>query len=103
MIRTLLLRGLVVAGALLLGLTGPVRAQGNKVSRDQAAAVNTELAIAYTRENNLAGAREKTDKALAQTPPPAKAQTAAGFIYDRPGDARKASPHYDQAVKLGKD
>src|SRR5512144_1964598 len=103
MIRTLLLRGLVVAGALLLGLTGPVRAQDNKVSRDQAAAVNTELAIAYMRENNLAAAREKIDKALAQNPHTAKTQMAAGFIYDRLGDKRKASSHYDQAVKLGKD
>ena len=103
MTRTLLLRGLVIAGVLLLGLTGPVRAQDSKVSRDQAAAINTELAIAYMRENNLAAARDKIDKALQQNPRTAKTQMAAGFIYDRLGDKRKASAHYDQAVKLGKD
>jgi type IV pilus assembly protein PilF len=55
------------------------------------------------RENNLAAARDKIEKSLQQNPHTAKTQMAAGFIYDRLGDKRKANSHYEQAVKLGKD
>jgi type IV pilus assembly protein PilF len=81
-----------------------VRAEDSaKADKTQAAAINTELAIAYMRENNLAAARDKIDKALQQNPRTAKTQMAAGFIYDRLGDKRKASSYYEQAAKLGKD
>ena len=81
----------------------PAAAQSNKTDRGQAAAVNTELALAYMRDGNLAAAREKIEKALQQNPRTAKTQMAAGFIYDALKDVRKARNHYDQAVRLGKD
>jgi Tfp pilus assembly protein PilF len=37
---------------------------GSRKALEQAAEVNTELALAYMRENNLKAAREKIDKAL---------------------------------------
>jgi type IV pilus assembly protein PilF len=75
----------------------------SRKSREQAAAVNTELALAYMREGNLAAARDKIDKSLQQNARTAKTQMAAGFIYDRLGEKRKAKSHYEQAVKLGAD
>lgn len=83
-------------------LPGSAQAQSEKENRDQAAAVNTELAIAYMRENNLAAARDKIEKALEQNPKTARTQMMAGFVYDRLGEKRKATRHYDQAVKLAK-
>lgn len=101
--------GLLAKGALacvLLGMSGTVSAAepGSREAIDQAAAVNTELALAYMKEGNLAAAREKIDKALQQNPRTANTQMAAGFIYDQLDEKRKAASHYEQAVKLsGKD
>ncbi|MGI9245549.1 MAG: type IV pilus biogenesis/stability protein PilW [Steroidobacteraceae bacterium] len=99
-------RGVVFA-AVLAALLGTALAPAARVQastdREQAGAVNTELAVAYMREGNLASARDKIDKALQQSPRNARTQMAAGFIYDRLNDKRKAASHYDQAVRLGKD
>ena len=83
-------------------LAGSAQAQTEKQNRDQAAAVNTELALAYMRENNLTAARDKIEKALEQNSKTARTQMVAGFLYDRLGEQRKAKGHYDQAVKLAK-
>lgn len=83
-------------------LAVPAFAQSGK-DRDEAAAVNTELALAYMRQDDLASARDKIEKALEQNPRTAKTQMTAGFIYDRLKDQRKARSHFEQAVRLGKD
>lgn len=70
---------------------------------DQAAVANTQLALAYMKEGDLASARDKIEKALQQNPHTARTQMAAGFIYDRLNDRRKAQSHFEQAVRLGKD
>ena len=76
---------------------------GDRQSLDQAAAINTQLGLEYMRQGNLQAARDKIEKALRQNPHTAQTQMAAGFLYDRLGDDRKAVSHYDQAGKLGKD
>jgi type IV pilus assembly protein PilF len=88
---------------LALALAAPAQARTTRQARDQAAAVNTELALAYVREGNLGAAREKITKALEQNPRTPRTQMAAGFVYERLGDARKARSHYDQAARLGRD
>jgi type IV pilus assembly protein PilF len=100
---TRIFRALIVAtvlGAALLPVAA--HAQETKDNREQAAAINTELAIAYMREENLAAARDKIEKALQQNPNTARTQMVAGFVYDRLGDKRKANGHYDKAVRLAK-
>ena len=97
---------LVAAGALALAALGVPHAgvaaePGSRAAIDQAAAVNTELALAYMREGNLKAAREKIDKALQQDARTANTQMAAGFVYDKLGDKKKALSHFEQAVKLG--
>jgi type IV pilus assembly protein PilF len=55
-------------------------------------------------ENNLKGAREKIDRALEQNEDNPTTQMAAGFIYDRLDDKRKAKSHFERAIRLaGKD
>lgn len=93
----------IVAAALGAGmLPATAQAQTEKQNRDEAAAVNTELAIAYMREGDLAAARDKIEKALQQNPKTARTQMVAGFVYDRLGEKRKAKAYYDQAIKLAK-
>jgi len=73
---------------------------GSREALQQAAEVNTELALAYMRENNLKAAREKIDKALQQNARTPSTQMAAGFIYDKLADQKKAAYHFEQAIKL---
>jgi type IV pilus assembly protein PilF len=97
----LIAAGVALAGALLVLPRMAVAAEpGSREAIEQAAAVNTELALAYMRENNLKAAREKIDKALQQNARTPNTQMAAGFIYDKLADQKKAAYHFEQAIKL---
>ena len=74
-----------------------------KKQREEAALVNTQLALAYMREGDLATARAKLEKALDQDPDTATTQMAAGFLYDRLGEDDKAKSSFERAMKLGKN
>jgi len=94
-------RALVVAAA-VLALCAPLEdAQQTQSDREKAAAINAELAITYMKQDNLRAAREKVDRALEQNPRSVEAQMAAGFVYDRLGEDKKAGGHFERAVKLG--
>jgi type IV pilus assembly protein PilF len=94
---------LILAVAALLA-AAPGRAEKvTPVSIDQAAVINAQLAVEYLRQGNLEAARDKIEKALEQDSHTADTQMAAGLIYERLGDERKAQSHYEQAVRLGKD
>jgi len=94
-------RTLVVAAAVLSLFATAAGAQENQSDREKAAAINAELAITYMKQDNLRAAREKADKALEQNSRSPEVQSAAGFVYDRLGEDKKAGAHFDQAVKLG--
>ena len=74
-----------------------------RAKREQAAQVNAQLALTYMKQGNLAAARDKIEKALEQDPDTAGTQMAAGFVYDRLGQDRKAAEHFDEAVRLDRD
>ena len=94
-------RALLVVAA-VLSLCAPVAgAQEKQSDREKAAAINAELAITYMKQDNLRAAREKADKALEQNSRSSEVQMAAGFVYDRLGEDKKAGAHFEQAVKLG--
>jgi type IV pilus assembly protein PilF len=90
-----------LATAVLLWAPPPAGAQDKQSDREKAAAINAELAITYLKQDNLRAAREKADRALDQDPRSVQAQMAAGFVYDRLGEDKKAGTHFEQAVKLG--
>jgi type IV pilus assembly protein PilF len=94
-------RALVVAAAVLSLCVPAAGAQEKQSDREKAAAINAELAITYMKQDNLRAAREKADRALEQNPRSVQAQMAAGFVYDRLGEDKKAGTHFEQAVKLG--
>lgn len=72
-------------------------------SPHEAATYNAQLAIAYMRQGNLAMAQEKIDRALNQDANNASVQTAAGLLYERLGDDRKAESHYAAAMRIKPD
>jgi type IV pilus assembly protein PilF len=76
-------------------------AQETQSDRQKAAAINAELAITYMKQDNLRAAREKADRALEQNSRSPEVQMAAGFVYDRLGEDKKAGAHFEQAVRLG--
>jgi type IV pilus assembly protein PilF len=89
----------------LLGATAPAHADRaqERANREQAARVNAQLAMTYLRQGDLVSARDKIEKALEQNPRTPETQMAAGFVYDRLGQDRKAAQHFDEAVKLDRD
>jgi type IV pilus assembly protein PilF len=102
------MKRLARAALLLIAITAGTSAAladnpNSRKSKVDAAAINTQLALAYMRENNLQAAREKIEKALQQNPGTADTQMAAGFVYDRLGETKKASGHYERAAKLSKN
>jgi type IV pilus assembly protein PilF len=100
-------RSVVLVLLAVLGATsGAVAEEDIKLSRKQreeAAEANTQLAIAYMREGDLATARAKLERALSQYPDTATTQMAAGFLYDRLGEDAKADDHYERALKLSRN
>jgi type IV pilus assembly protein PilF len=94
-------RALFVAAAMLSLCAPAAGAQEKQADREKAAAINAELAITYMKQDNLRAAREKADRALEQNPRSVQAQMAAGFVYDRLGEDKKAGAHFEQAVRLG--
>jgi type IV pilus assembly protein PilF len=89
----------------LIGAAAPVQAEKaqDRANREQAAKVNAQLAMTYLRQGDLISARDKIEKALKQNPRTPETQMAAGFVYDRLGQDRKAADHFEQAVKLDRD
>ena len=71
-----------------------------KVSLDEAASFNMTLGAQYLKQNNLAQAIAKLEKAVEQQPTLAIAHTYLAFAYERYGETDKAALHYNKSVKL---
>jgi type IV pilus assembly protein PilF len=95
----------LAAGAALslLVMAAAVAAPDSQVDARKAAEANAQLAIAYIQQGDLTTAREKVEKALDQDPHTATTQLAAGFLYDRLGETKKAEAHFEEALKLSRD
>ena len=78
-------------------------AQDSQVDRRKAAEANAQLAIAYMSQGDMTTARDKIEKALEQDSHTATTQLAAGFVYDRLGEDKKAQAHFEEALKLSRD
>jgi type IV pilus assembly protein PilF len=100
--RAAILLSLAVSG-LALNLSGCVSTAKDKFQKPQperAAEINLEIGIDHLRKNNLAQAKEKIDRSLEQNPRSAKAQIAAGMLYDRLGETDKADDYYARSLSL---
>ncbi|HUO94619.1 MAG TPA: type IV pilus biogenesis/stability protein PilW [Steroidobacteraceae bacterium] len=65
-----------------------------------AARLNAQLAVAYLKENEIAAAQEKIDKALTQNPSDPGVQVSAGLVYERLEQPDKADHFFAEAVRL---
>ena len=92
--------GVAASLALAIGGCASDSPKVNAESKTKAAEVNAQLGMTYLRQGNLTAARDRIEKSLDQNPRSADTQMAAGFLYDRIGEDRKAQTHYDQAVRL---
>ncbi len=72
----------------------------SKPQPERASDINLELGIDYYRKGNLAAAKDKIDRAIEQNPRNARAQAAAGLLYDRLNEPRKSESHFERAVAL---
>ncbi len=89
---------LALLAPLASALAGP--SAPSEAATVTAARVNAQLAIAYLKQNEIAVAREKIDKALLQNPKDASVQMSAGLVYERLQDVERADRHYATALKL---
>jgi type IV pilus assembly protein PilF len=96
-------RQVVWLAVALFAVATPAAAADKKADLKKAAEVNAQLALTYLKQGDLVAARDKIERALDQDPRTAQTQMAAGFVYDRLGQDRKAAEHFEQAVKLDRD
>jgi type IV pilus assembly protein PilF len=89
-----------VVGLVLQSTAGAQQRVAQENSKVTAARFNAQLAVAYLEQNDVAAAREKIDKALAQNPKDAGVQTTAGLVYERLQEVDEADRHYATAVRL---
>jgi type IV pilus assembly protein PilF len=69
----------------------------------QAAVANMQLAYEYLKLGQLATARERIELALAEDPSNPQVQVAAGIVYERVNEMKKAESAYQTAIRLGKN
>ncbi len=65
-----------------------------------AARLNAQLAVAYLKQNDVATAQEKIDKALTQNPKDPSVQMSAGLVYERLQEIDKADRFFAEALRL---
>src|SRR5882757_5219090 len=88
----------LAAGALTLLLAACATAHPNK-SRD-AAAYNVQLGIAYLHQGDVALAKDKLDRALAEAPGSADVHSARAMLFDRMHDPAKADAEFRTSLRL---
>ena len=86
--------------ALLLAMAAP--AQSQESSKDpliEAARINARLAMEYMKRDQLSVARDKVERALALNPKDQTVQLAAGLVYERLLDTKRAEQHFRLALR----
>ncbi len=69
----------------------------------EAGRINARLAMEYLKREQLVVAREKVEKALVQNPRDVTVQLAAGLVYERLLDKKRAEKHFRQALRSDAD
>ena len=88
-----------VAAALLLGGCGGNDAQ-RLTNQQNAAIANTQLGSAYLHQGDLALAKEKLDRALAQDPNNPEVHSVRAMMFDRMQMPKEADSEYRTALRL---
>lgn len=91
-----------LAAALVLAMPAQAQEEGPDPLLE-AGRINARLAMEYLKREQLQVAREKVDKALLQNPRDVNVQLAAGVVYERLHDKKRAEKHFRQALKADAD
>jgi len=92
----------VAALALAIVVAVTAQAQTQAPAPDpilEAGKINARLAMEYLKREQLQVAQEKIEKALTQNPKDVNVQLAAGLVYERLRDMKRAEKHFRQAVR----
>jgi type IV pilus assembly protein PilF len=92
--------------ALLLASAAPAQTQSLDQSKDplvEAARINARLAMEYLKRDQLTVARDKVERALALNPRDLTVQLAAGLVYERLLDTKRAEKHFRLALRAEAD
>ena len=92
--------------ALLLATAAPAQSQSQDASKDplvEAARINARLAMEYLKRDQLSVARDKVERALALNPRDLTVQLAAGLVYERLLDTKRAEKHFRLALRAEAD
>lgn len=73
------------------------------VSETDAASYNLALGAGYLKQNNLAVAKEKLERARKQNPRDANIRAMLALLYERLDDKKKAEKEYREALRLAPD
>ena len=89
---------------LILGLAGCVTTQSPRLTdthaQADAAADNTQLALAYMQQGNLSRAKEKLDRALQEDRSNPNVHSVYAQFYERINDQKKAESEFREAMRL---
>jgi type IV pilus assembly protein PilF len=86
--------------ALLLAAAAPAQQQDASPNPlAEAARINARLAMEYMKRDQLSVARDKVERALAENPRDQTVQMAAGLVYERLLDTRRAEKHFRLALR----
>ena len=89
-------------GALLVALLLAAATPAQQASQDpiiEAARINARLAMEYMKRDQLAVARDKVERALALNSRDPTVQIAAGLVYERLQDTKRAEKHFRLALR----
>jgi len=92
--------------ALALAFVSAAGAQSQNQPKDpllEAGKINARLAMEYLKRDQLQVAQEKIEKALVQNPKDTNVQLAAGLVYERLRDMKRAEKHFRQALRSDAD
>jgi type IV pilus assembly protein PilF len=99
-LRSVALR-LCLAGAAAALLLSACSTGNKKTSNAQNAAIaNTQLGSAYMNQGNLALAKDKLDRALAQDPSNPEVHSVRGMLFDKMGMPKDADAEFRTALRL---
>jgi type IV pilus assembly protein PilF len=100
-LRSLSLRLCLAGVAAALLLSACSTASKKSVSNAQNAAIaNTQLGSAYMNQGNLALAKDKLDRALAQDPSNPEVHSVRGMLFDKMGMPKDADAEFRTALRL---
>jgi type IV pilus assembly protein PilF len=88
-------------GVAAVALLGCVTASGRDQKRSDASNYNMQLGIAYLNQGELALAKEKLERALAENPDDPNVHSAMAMLQDRLGHPEKADKEFKEALNHG--